>query len=347
VDTKPLARWNDLDTVKERIEMPNRILRWGLLSTAQINRALIRPLRASDRNQLVAVASRSMKQAESYAREWDIPRAHGSYEALLEDPEVDVIYNPLPNHMHAEWTIKALQAGKHVLCEKPLVLTLQEVDDIAKAAKETGNIAAEAFMYRHHPKTLKAREIVDSGVLGDLQIIRGMLVATFKLKDNYRMVKEMGGGSLWDVGCYPISYTRLIVGEKPREVFGWQVEGPTGIDETFMGQMRFENGVLAQFVCGFASPFRTSMEIIGSRGTLTVPLPFHPGRNDKIYLQVGEEIETIEIPDRELYIGEVEDMADAVLLGKEPRMSLADSRDIIEVIQGLFESARTGKPVIL
>ena len=161
------------------------------------------------------------------------------------------------------------------------------------------------------------------------------------------MVKEMGDGSLWDVGCYPISYTRLIVGEKPREVFGWQVEGPTGIDETFMGQMRFESGVLAQFVCGFASPFRTSMEIIGSKGTLGVPVPFHPGASDKIHLQVGDDAETIEIPDQELFIGEVEDMADAVLLGKEPRMSLADSRDIIEMIVGLFESARLGKPVML
>lgn len=202
-------------------------------------------------------------------------------------------------------------------------------------------------MYRHHPKTLKAKEILDSGVLGDLQIIRGMLVATFNLEDNYRMVKEMGGGSLWDVGCYPVSYTRLIVGEKPRGVFGWQVQGPTGIDGTFMGQMRFGNGVLAQFVCGFASPFRTSMEIIGSRGTLTAPVPFHPGKNDKIYLQLGDEIETIEIPDQELYFGEVEDMADAVLLGREPRMSLADSRDIIDMILGLFESARIGKQVTL
>src|SRR3990170_3235257 len=324
--------------------MSNRILRWGLLSTAQINRALIPPLRASERNELFAVASRSMQQAKSYAREWDIPRAHGSYEALLADPEVDVIYNPLPNHLHAEWTIKALHAGKHVLCEKPLVLSVQEVDDIAQAAKETGNIVAEAFMYRHHPKTLKVKEIVDSGELGDLQIIRGLFAATFNLKDNYRMVKEMGGGSLWDVGCYPVSYTRLIVGKKPREVFGWQVEGPTGIDETFMGQMRFESGVLAQFVCGFASPFRTSMEIIGSKGTLSVPVPFHPGASDKIHLQVGDDAETIEIPYQELYIGEVEDMAEAVLLGKEPRMSLADSRDIIEMIVGVFEAARLGKP---
>jgi predicted dehydrogenase len=327
--------------------MTKRILNWGLLSTARINRALIPPLRASKRNEVVAVASRSMQRAKSYAREWDIPRVDGSYEALLADPEVDVIYNPLPNHLHAEWTIKALHAGKHVLCEKPLALSVQEVDDIAQAAKETGNIVAEAFMYRHHPKTLKVKELVDGGVLGDLQIIRGLFAATFNLKDNYRMVKEMGGGSLWDVGCYPVSYTRLIVGEKPREVFGWQVEGPTGIDETFMGQMRFESGVLAQFVCGFASPFRTSMEIIGSKGTLGVPVPFHPGASDKIHLQVGDDAETIEIPDQELYIGEVEDMADAVLLGKEPRMSLADSRDIIEMIVGLFESARLGKPVML
>ncbi|HEX6270604.1 MAG TPA: Gfo/Idh/MocA family oxidoreductase [Anaerolineales bacterium] len=325
--------------------MTDRILRWGLLSTAQINGALIPRLRASERNQLVAVASRTAQQAEAYAREWEIPRAHGTYESLLADPDVDVIYNPLPNHLHAEWTIKALRAGKHVLCEKPLVLSVQEVDEIIQAVNETGKVVAEAFMYRHHPKTLKVKEVVDSGALGDLQIIRGLFTATFDRKDNYRLVKEMGGGSLWDVGCYPVSYTRLIVGEKPREVFGWQVDSRTGTDETFMGQMRFENGVLAQFVCGFASPFRTSMEVIGSQGTLTVPHPFHPGLNEKIHLQVGDEAETITIPGQDPYIGEVEDMADAILLGRQPRMSLADSRDIIETIVGLFESARTGKPV--
>jgi predicted dehydrogenase len=258
-----------------------------------------------------------------------------------------VIYNPLPNHLHAEWTIKALQADKHVLCEKPLVLSVQEVDDIIETVNETGKIVAEAFMYRHHPKTLKVKEILDNGVLGDLQIIRGLFAATFNLKGNYRMVKEMGGGSLWDVGCYPVSYTRLIAGEKARQVFGWQVEGPTGIDETFMGQMCFEDGILAQFVCGFASPFRTSMEIIGSKGSLTIPNPFHPGTNEKIHMQVGDDVEMIETPGQQLYLGEVEDMADAILLGKAPRMSLADSRDIIEMIAGLFESARIGQPVML
>src|SRR5688572_28206462 len=142
--------------------MANKVLNWGLLSTARINRALIPPLRASNRNRLLAVASRTQESADRYAQEWKIPRAHGSYEALLADPEIDVIYNPLPNHLHAEWTIKALQAGKHVLCEKPFALTLKEVDTMIAASKKTGKVLAEAFMYRHHPQTLKVKEIVDS-----------------------------------------------------------------------------------------------------------------------------------------------------------------------------------------
>src|SRR3990170_3108765 len=148
-------------------------LNWGLLSTAKINRALIPPLNASKRTRLLAVASRSQSAAAAYAREWNIPRAHGSYEALLADPEIDVIYNPLPNNMHAEWTIKALKAGKHVLCEKPLALSLKEVDAMSAAARETGKVLAEAFMYRHHPQTLKVKEIVDSGTLGRLHLIKG------------------------------------------------------------------------------------------------------------------------------------------------------------------------------
>src|SRR5688572_16225949 len=139
--------------------MANKVLNWGLLSTANINRALITPLRASKRNHLVAVASRTQESADKYAREWKISRAHGSYEALLTDPEIDVIYNPLPNHLHAEWTIKAVEAGKHVLCEKPLALSVEEVDAIQAAARKHGRIVMEAFMYRHHPQTLKVQEI--------------------------------------------------------------------------------------------------------------------------------------------------------------------------------------------
>ena len=325
--------------------MSNKILNWGLLSTARINRALITPLRASKRNHLLAVGSRSQGSADAYAREWKIPRAHGSYEALLADPEIDVIYNSLPNHLHAEWTIKAVEAGKHVLCEKPLALSVDEVDAMKTAAQKQGRVVAEAFMYRHHPQTLKVQELVRSGSLGSLKLVRGSFSFMLTREGDVRLNPEWGGGSIWDVGCYPISYTRTVVGEAPLEVFGWQVTGQTGIDATFVGQMRFDQDVLAQFDSSFVIPFHAFMEIIGSEGTLNIPNPYKPGVDEKIYLTRGDKVETIRIKGQELYIGEVEDMADAILLGKTPLVSLDDSRANVAVICALLEAARQGKPV--
>ncbi|MDO9300666.1 MAG: Gfo/Idh/MocA family oxidoreductase [Anaerolineales bacterium] len=324
-------------------------LNWGLLSTAKINRALIKPLRASKRTRLLAVASRSISSAESYAREWNIPRAHGSYEALLADPEIDVIYNSLPNHLHAEWTIKALRAGKHVLCEKPFALTLAEVDAMSQAAHETGKVLAEAFMYRHHAQTLKVKEIVDSGVLGKLQLIKGAFTFTLAREGNFRWMSEAGGGSIWDVGCYPISYARMIVGADAKrvEVFGWQVTGAGGADESFIGQMRFEGGVHAQFDSGFQSPFRAVIEIVGTDAALTIPNPFKPGKINEIILSRGGKQEKIKIKGADLYLGEVEDLCDAILFGKAPRITLEDSRRNVATILALLESAKSGKPVIV
>jgi D-xylose 1-dehydrogenase (NADP+, D-xylono-1,5-lactone-forming) len=320
-------------------------LNWGLLSTARINRALIKPLRASKRTRLLAVASRNQPSADNYAREWDIPRAHGSYEALLADPEIDVVYNSLPNHLHAEWTVKALRAGKHVLCEKPLALTLEEVDAMTAASKETGKVLAEAFMYRHHAQTLKVKEIVDGGALGELQLIKGAFTFTLTREGNYRNFKEMGGGSLWDVGCYPVSYARMIVGEEPVEVFGWQVRGAGGSDESFIGQMRFANGVHAQFDSGFKSPSRSHVEIVGSEAVLRIPAPFKPGRKNELTLIQGEEEEKIKISGNDLYLDEVEDLCDAVTKNIAPRISLADSRGNIAAILALLESAQKGKNI--
>lgn len=325
--------------------MANKVLNWGLLSTARINRALIPPLRASKRNRLLAVASRSHDSADNYAREWKIPRAHGSYEALLADPEIDIIYNPLPNHLHAEWTIKAVEAGKHVLCEKPLGLTVDEVDAMQSAARRHERVVAEAFMYRHHPQTLKVQELVKGGSLGTLKLIRGSFSYVLSAERDVRLDPAMGGGSLWDVGCYPISYARSVLGQEPTEVFGWQVVGRTGIDETFVGQMRFADGVHVQFDSSFVIPLHWFMEIVGNEGTLNIPSPFKPNENETIYLTRGGKTETIKIKGQELYIGEVEDMADAILLGKEPRISLEDSRGNVMTITALLESARTGKPV--
>ena len=160
-----------------------------------------------------------------------------------------------------------------------------------------------------------------------------------------RLDPAMGGGSIWDVGCYPISYARTIVGAAPLEVFGWQVTGPTGIDETFVGQMRFDYDIHAQFDCSFAIPFHTFMEVVGSEGMLNIPNPFLPKTAEKIYLRRGEKTETIKIKGQELYLGEVEDMADAILLGRDPRISLDDSRANVAVISALLESARSGKAI--
>ena len=323
----------------------DKVLNWGLLSTAKINRALIKPLNASKRTRLLGVASRSQASADAYAREWSIPRAYGSYEAMLADPEINVVYNSLPNHLHAEWTINALQSGKHVLCEKPLALTLDEVDSIIAVSKETGNIASEAFMYRHHAQTLKVKELVDEGIIGQVQLIRGAFTFMLTREGNYRFIKEYGGGSIWDVGCYPISFARLIVGEEPAEVFGWQVPGPGGSDESFYGQMRFGNGVHMQFDCGFKSHFRSFVEIVGTEGSMHIPFPFKPGLKNEVYVTRGDNHETIKIKGQELYLGEVEDMCDAVLNGKSPRVSLMDSRGNIAAILKLIEASQEGKPL--
>jgi predicted dehydrogenase len=325
----------------------DKLLNWGLLSTAKINRALIKPLRASKRTRLLAVASRSISNAEAYAHEWKIPRAHGSYEALLADPEIDVIYNSLPNHLHAEWTMKALRAGKHVLCEKPFALTLADVDAMSQAAHETGKVLEEAFMYRHHAQTLKAKEMVDSGALGKLQLIKGAFTFPLTREGDIRSKKETGGGSIWDVGCYPISYARTIVGAEPLEVFGWQVESENETDNSFIGQMRFADGVHAQFDSGFKSPDRSMIEIVGTEASLTIPNPFKPGKSVEIYLSRGDKQEKIKIKSKELYLGEVEDMCDAITQNKSPRISLEDSRANVAVILALIESAKTGKAILI
>jgi D-xylose 1-dehydrogenase (NADP+, D-xylono-1,5-lactone-forming) len=327
--------------------MPTKILKWGMLSTARINKALFTPLRISKRNQLLAVASRSQEKAEAYAKEKKIPRAYGSYETLLADPEIDVIYNPLPNHLHAEWTIKAVEAGKHVLCEKPLAISLDEVDAMAAAAKKHGKVVAEAFMYRTHPQTLRVKEIVDSGQLGRIKTVHGSFTFMMTNQDDIRWKPEWGGGGLWDIGCYPLSYTRSVLGAEPLEVFGWQVIGPTGVDEVFAAQLRFPGDVLAQFDCSIQVPFHVFMEIVGDEGTLNIPHPFNPGASETIYLSRDGATKAIPVKGPDTYLGEVEDMADAVLLGKPPRISLADSRANVAAILALFKSAKTGKPVTM
>jgi predicted dehydrogenase len=307
---------------------------------------VIPPLRASAGNRLLAVASRDLARAGSYAKEWGIERAHGTYEDLLADPEIDAVYIPLPNHLHAEWTIRAARAGKHVLCEKPLALTVAEVDAMGAAARESGVVLAEAFMYRHHPQTLKVKQLVEGGAIGPVRFVRGTFSFPLTRPDDVRLRPEWGGGCLWDVGCYPLSFTRFALGREPVEVTGAQVLGPTGIDETFAGQLVFPGGVLAQLDAGFRSPLRTGIEIAGTEGTIVVRQPWRP-EGLPILLTRGSDTEEIAVAGEDRYLLEIEDLADCVRTGREPRVSLAESRGNVAAIVALLESAREGRPVQL
>lgn len=320
-------------------------LQWGLLATARINRHIIPQLRASDRNHLAAVSSRSSDRASSYAAEWEIPQSYGSYEALLADPDIDVVYNALPNHLHAEWTIKAVEAGKHVLCEKPMALTADNVDTIAQAAERAERVVAEGFMYRHHARTLRVQELVDNNTIGELQVVRGAFRFDLDRPNDYRWDPDRGGGSLWDVGCYPLSFARTLIGQEPDEVFGYQRTGDTGIDVTFTGQLRFPDNTLVQIDSSFRAPGRMHMEIVGSDGAIRVPRAFKPRTTSTILLETESTEESIKLEGGELYRGEIEDMADAVLKGMPPRISLTDSRGNVAAITALLQSARSGNPV--
>jgi predicted dehydrogenase len=320
--------------------MNDSILQWGFISTARINKSLITPLRMSKRSHLLGIASRSLETARAYSKKNHIPKMYGSYEDMLADPGIDVVYISLPNSLHAEWTIKALQAGKHVLCEKPLAVSLAEADAVSAAADQSGRIAAEAFMYRHHPQTIKVQQLIENGGIGTPQFMRGWFTFSLKRPEDIRLNSDLGGGSLWDIGCYPISYARMLMGAKPTQVFGWQMASSSGVDLTFAGQLLFSGDVCVQVFSSFRTPHSTGFQIIGSEANLSIAEPFNPHGKSQIILTGDKNKELIHSFQQELYLGEVEDMADAIMNGKPPRISLQESRDNIETILALLESAR-------
>jgi xylose dehydrogenase (NAD/NADP) len=323
----------------------SRSLRWGLLGTARINRALIEPIKLSKNSILSAVASRSRTKAEDYANTWGIPRFHASYEDLLSDPEIDVIYNSLPNSLHAEWSIKAMQLGKHVLCEKPISTSIREMDAIIATANKTGTVIAEAFMYRHHPQTILVKQMINDGEIGKLQSICGSFCYTNNRSADPRFDPDLGGGSLWDVGCYPINYARYITDNEPDEVYNHQITGLTGIDLLCIGQLHFSSGIIFQFECSFISPNKALMEFTGDKGRLIVLEPYKPGIRTKLIFEIDGQQKSLNIKGAKLYQGEVEDIENAILKGISPRISLEDSKANIAVIEALYKSARFAKAI--
>jgi xylose dehydrogenase (NAD/NADP) len=321
-------------------------LKWGLLSTARINRRLIPAIRAAKRAELLAVASRDQARAEAYAAEWDIPRAHGSYQALLDDPDVDAVYISLPNSLHAEWAARAAQAGKHVLCEKPLALSVAQCDQIMAAAEAAGVVAAEAVMYLYHPLLHKARDLVREGAVGQVKLVRGSFSFFLDRPADVRWEPELGGGSLWDVGSYPVSFIRWIAGE-PEQVFGWGTLGDSGVDETFAGLLRYASGVLGVLDSSFCQPFRVQAEVIGSSGTLRVERPFPINSESRIILRRDEKEKKIRVPKADPYRCQVDALTAAVLDGAALPVPLSSSRANVATLVALYESARKGVPVTI
>lgn len=326
-------------------------IRWGLLSTANINRRVIPAIRASQRGELVAVASRNQESADAYAKKWEIPQAFDSYQAMLDSGAVDAVYISAPNHLHAEWSIRSLNAGVAVLCEKPFALTLDEVDAVAEAAQTSGRPVAEAFMYRHHPQTKLAVEWVKSGRLGDLTVVRAAFNFKIDKRTDVRLQPSLGGGCLWDVGVYPISFAQAVLGGTPEEVVGDQWIGDTGVDEVFSGQMHYANDRVAQITCSFRTPFFSFAEIIGTEGRLTLDSPFIPGIDGTPYRLMFHpaegEPQQLLFEEFYLYSGEVEDMHDALLDGKPTFVTLAETRNHVRTALALYESARSGAIVSL
>src|SRR3989440_4308119 len=230
-------------------------VKWGIISTADINRKVIPGAHASPKVDLVGVASRDQARAEAYAKEWEIPRAYGSYEALLDDPEIEAVYISLPNTLHCEWSIRALEAGKHVLCEKPMSRHPEEVEAAFDAAERARRLLMEAFMYRHNPQTKRLRQLVDEGTIGELRVVRSVFSYSLYDEGNIRLRPDVEGGALMDVGCYCVSGSRLVAGE-PKSVFGSAWYGPSGTDWVFTASMRFPGDALAVFDCGTAMPDR-------------------------------------------------------------------------------------------
>jgi xylose dehydrogenase (NAD/NADP) len=319
---------------------------WGLLSTAPINLAILAGARESDRVDVIAVASRDKARAEAYARDNGIERAHGSYDALLEDPAVEAVYVSLPNSMHVEWTLRALAAGKHVLCEKPFTRRAADVEQAFDLAERAGLVLSEGFMWRHHPQAGKLAELVADGVIGRLRLVRatfGFQLAVVRGAEDARFDPKLDGGSLMDVGCYCVSSMRLVAGE-PERVYSEQVVGSSGVDVLVAATLRFPGDVVGHFDCGFVVPFRDELEVVGDDASLFVDDPWHIG-SPGIELRREGEVERIPVEPANSYRLELENVSDAIrgeaplLLGRDDALGQA------RVIESLYRSAAAGAPV--
>ena len=320
-------------------------LRVGILSTAKINDAILTGARESAGAEVVAVASRDRDRAAAYADEKGIPRAHGSYEDLLADEDVEAVYVPLPNGMHLPWSERALAAGKHVLCEKPLSPRAADVEAAFDAAERAGRILMEAFMWRYHPPRRRSSRSLRDGAIGRLRVARAAFGFTLDpAADNVRWSAELEGGALMDVGCYCISALRLLAGE-PERVSAELVPGGDGVDARLAGLLRFGGDVLGTFDCAFDVPYRAGLELVGETGTIVSLDPWHGQTPGVRILRPDTDEEDVPVEAADPYARELDDLARAVREGGEPALGRADAVGQARTIEALYRAARDGGPV--
>jgi xylose dehydrogenase (NAD/NADP) len=320
-------------------------VQWGILSTAAINDKFLAGVAQSAQCNVLAVASRDRDRAAEYASEHGIERGYGSYEALLQDPDVEAIYVSLPNSLHLEWARRALQAGKHVLCEKPLSASAADVEAIFDVAEREGRLLMEAFMYRHHPQTARLLELVSSGAIGRLRLVRGSFSFAIGDAANVRLSRALQGGALMDVGCYCVNAARAVAGE-PRLVSGCQVTGGDEVDVVFVGAMRFADDVVGHFDAGMVLADRHDLEVAGDQASLFLADPWHC-RTPAIELRRAGVVEVLEIDAADPYMLEADDLAAAIRGQSRPLLGRDDAVGQARTIEALYAAAASGTPVEL
>ena len=309
-------------------------MRLGLLSTARINDAILAAAAESAAVEVVAVASRSSERARSYARSHGIAAAYGSYQELLSDDDVDAVYISLPNGLHAEWAVRCADAGKHVLVEKPFSSRVAEVEAAFDAADRAGVVMTEGFMWRHNPQTFRLLSMIGEGAIGEVRLVRAVFSFPLGRPDDPRWDPALEGGALMDVGTYCISAARLICGE-PTDIAGFGTPDVRAVDSRFAGVLRFADGALATFDCGFDLPGRDGLEVVGSDGTLYLADPWH-ARSPGIVIQRGDDTEHEQIEPSNSYRLQLEDLAEAIETARPPLLGRKDAVGQARVLEGLL-----------
>ncbi len=324
-----------------------RKIRWGVLSTARIGTEKVLPgIRRGRHGDVVAIASRSLERAQEAARRLGIAKAYGTYEALLADPDVDAVYNPLPNHLHVSWSVRALEAGKHVLCEKPIGLNVAEAEALLEAARRHPRLKVmEAFMYRFHPQWQRARQLVREGGLGPLRAVQTFFAYFNDDPANIRNDAAMGGGGLLDVGCYAVSLARFLFEAEPRRVCALLDYDPRfRVDRQAAGLLDFGGGAAATFVCGTQLARYQRVNIVGAEGRVEIEVPFNapPERPCRLWHQHAGRVEEIVLEAADQYALQADAFAQAVLHDTDVPTPLEDAVANMRVIEALFRSADEG-----